>query len=287
MPETVHCSDCGDAFDSSYSGVYCYSCGWRCDDCSDCCCDSGDSRIHPYDYRPELFKPKGEYPNEPLLGVELEVGGNQCVIADVVDGVDGCENHLYLKEDGSISGAEIVTHPMTLAWARGYRFAELLRGLRQSGCYVNDSYGLHVHVSRNAFRRFGRQSSTLQLMWLLFIYRNVNEVERLARRTSEEWASFRKPSLQALIHKAKGVDRMDSRYVAVNCVNTRTYELRFFAATLDESEFFAAIEFADASVRYVRQLRANDVLRNGALTWDHFAEWVKCNDYPNLLSHLG
>lgn len=279
--------DCGEEFDSDISGWYCSNCGWICGDCDNCSCDSddSDSRVHSYDYRPRSFNPKGDYPSDPLLGVELEVGGDQEDIANAVDLVDGCEHHLYLKEDGSICGAEIVTHPMTLEWARSYDFEQMLSGLRARRCYVNDEYGLHVHVSRNAFRRNGRQSPTLQLMWLLFIYRNAVEVERLARRRSDRWASFHKPSPAALARKARYIEP-DNRYVAVNCNNERTYELRFFASTLDFIEFFAAIEFADASVRYVREHRTNDVLHNGALSWAHFVEWVKVREYPHLLSQL-
>jgi hypothetical protein len=220
-----------------------------------------------------------------LFGVELEVGGRESRIVEVVRTYDACEDHLYMKHDGSIDGVEIVTHPMTLAWARQYPFERLLAGLRAQGCDVGDEYGLHIHVSRNAFRRNGRQSCAHQMLWLLFMYRNVDELIALARRESDEWASFTEPVPGELARKATGVDN-GARYVAVNCRNEKTFELRFFAATLNAREFLAALEFADASVRYTQALRINDVMSGDALTWSHFADWLESRNYPNLSAEI-
>lgn len=288
------CDYCTNYCESCCDGAFCADCvsfcgfcdSYCCEDCGCSCDGGGDSRVHRYDYRPGCYRPKGNYPGEALLGVELEVGGGQDSIADVVDALDGREDHLFMKEDGSISGVEIVTHPMTLGWARTFPFAGLLGSLRAAGAYVTDGYGLHVHVSRNAFQRNGARSATRQMMWLLFIYRNVAGVETLARRRSDQWASFNKPEPGELARKAKSGPSGDNRYVAVNCNNARTFELRFFASTLQAGEFWAALEFADASVRYTSTFPACDVLRGRALTWPHFAEWVAQGDYPHLSAAL-
>lgn len=291
MPSTLYCDNCCCEIDRDID-YFCDSCSeWRCDACSPCSCDDDDdycdhdSRVHSYEYRPQSFRPKGNYPAEALLGVELEVCGGHSVIADVVHSVDSSEDHLYMKRDGSICGVEIVTHPMTLAWARQYPFARLLGNLRAAGCSVDDDYGLHIHVSRNAFRRDGKQSAAHQMTWLLFMYRNVAELEELARRSSDQWASFRKPVPGELARKAKSVGA-DNRYVAVNCNNDKTFELRFFKSTLDEQEFYAALEFADASVRYTRCIPLQDVLRGKALTWRHFSGWVKRHNYRHLWAEI-
>lgn len=291
MPSTTlitthYCDCCGCEVDTDCD-YYCNSCSvWRCEDCGPCSSgDDTDSRVRAYDYRPARFNPKGNYRTEALFGVELEVGGRKADIADVVAGFDDSERHLYMKEDGSIRGVEIVTHPMTLAWAREFPFAEVLQSLRDASCYVNDGYGLHVHVSRNAFQRDGKQSAAHQMMWLLFMYRNVGELEKLARRTSERWAGFHKPLPGELARKAKTV-RCDDRYVAVNCNNAKTFELRFFKSTLDEQEFYAALEFADASVRYTRAITIQDVVRGKAITWAHFTKWVKRHNYRHLVAEI-
>lgn len=289
-----HCESCGDEIDTGFDYFCTCCCEWRCTDCGECTCygddeddDCGpsDPRVHVWDYRPNTFRPKGDYPAQALLGVELEVAGDDYAIAEVVTGLDSAEDHLYMKQDGSISGVEIVTHPMTLAWARKYPFVELLTRLRGAGCAVDDGYGLHIHVSRNAFQRQGKQSASHQMMWLLFIYRNVPELEKLARRRSDRWASFRPPTRGELARKAKTI-QPDDRYVAVNCNNERTFELRFFASTLSEREFYAALEFADASVRYTRSISLRDVLRGKAITWRHFTAWVSRHNYRNLSAEI-
>lgn len=307
------CDACSERFDYAHEGQS-TDCGdYRCDDCGYCsCCSCSDScgcgdcddyrserpsAVREWNWRPYQFRPKGDYPSEVLMGVELEIHGSYQQIVDSVHEVDTDEYHLYLKEDGSIDGAEIVTHPMTLRWAREYDpnssgngFDEVLRGLRLRGCSVDDDYGLHVHVSRAAFQPGPKQarSAIHQLTWLLFNYRNAVQLEKLARRQNRQYASFRKGAgVGELVEKAKAHGSYDSeRYTAINCNNEKTYELRFFGATLNTEEFWAALEYADASVEYTRHIKSSDVLRDGALSWGRFADWVNANDYPNLASQL-
>ena len=289
------CPQCDDTFDYDDGGQWCDYCGApHCDYCDmcyledDCHCGCQDDQprcIHDWSYRPNPYRPKGEYPGQALLGVELEVGGRAHAIASVVRVIDQDEYHLYMKEDGSISGVEIVTHPMTLAWSRDYPFTRLLDNLGQAGCSVDDGYGLHIHVSRNAFRRKpeGPQSHQHAMAWLMFMYRNADALQQLARRESSRWASFREPGVGQLRRKAAALPLRDDRYVAVNCNNERTYELRFFRATLNPQEFLAALEFADASVEYTRTVSTAEVLKGGALTFGHFAKFVANDErYRNL-----
>jgi len=141
-------------------------------------------------------------------------------------------------------------------------------------------------VSRNAFRRSGKKSTSHQMMWLMFLYRNARQCQQLARRRSDRWAAFKDPERGELKHKAHDHPAGDSRYVAVNCRNDRTYELRFFQSTLDEQEMRAALEFADATVEYTRGLKAHDVLKGNALSWNKFASYVRTHHYPNLEAEI-
>jgi hypothetical protein len=285
------CADCG--------RLHCEDCrGWvegfgMCDNghCESCCCcsDAEHGSVHSYDYRPHLLF-KGDTA-QTMMGVELEVYGLADQIVDAVHLVDAHEDHLYMKHDGSISGVEIVTHPMTLEYARQYPFSKLLKNLRLSGSSVYDNYGLHIHVARDAFRKKSyrthkQQSDAHQMMWLLFMYRNSEQLEKLARRSSQEWASFRKPRKGVLKEQAKGDRNLTPRYTAVNCQNRETFELRFFKATLDEQEFYAALEFADASVKYTSNLSAVDVLKGRALGWDQFTDWVLKHNYTHLYREI-
>lgn len=295
MGDPQDCDSCGETFDQmTESYYYCDYCGDRtCANCGPCDEMTNDDDyydrhygVHSWDYKPSPYMPKGNYPTEPLMGVELEVGGRTRDISGVVTDIDPEESHLYMKEDGSISGVEIVTHPMTLAWSRTFPFNDLLRGLRNECCHVDDGYGLHVHVSRSAFRRAGKRSAPHQMAWLMFMYRNARELQLLARRQESRWAAFKTPRPGELRLKALSDGYRDDRYIAVNCNNARTYELRFFKSTLDETQFHAAIEFADASVEYTRTIKTADVLQGSALTWSDFETWVQGRFYPHLESEL-
>ena len=305
---TRTCLDCGDSIDirDDFYGSCDSCCAYWHDGCQHCdCgydddydddgCDCSDCRpynnVRPWNYRPP-FRFKGD-PSDPMLGVELEVGGSQRTLAQAVRRTDDSEDHLYLKREGSISGVEIVTHPMTLDYAHSYPFPGMLQDLRDVGAYVGCEYGLHVHVSRDSFTRIGKKtgrrvrSARHQMAWLLFIYRNRTALEALARRDPSSWGAFHTPGRSELRQKAYG-PRSEERYLAVNCNNTATYELRFFQSTLDETEFYAAIEFADASVNYTRALTTADVLHRDALSWSRFGDWAVTDRprYRHLLREL-
>jgi hypothetical protein len=363
MPEyseyDQYCQDCGDrrryANDAGDTfGRYCDGCGesWNCEDCNagpficqdcdydpdcdhdndddyepDCDCSdcryarSGDGRVRNYSYRP-VFIPKGG--TDPLkMGIELEIGGSQTEIVDIVDaiahdirrgnvnGISSTDDskHLYCKDDGSIQGVEIVSHPMTLGYARQFPFRRLLDELRDD-CYVEDGYGLHVHVSRAAFQSASGKHSPIQTMkWLLFIQRNKDMLtgyDRLARRPESSWAKFGNPKRGEIARKAKNdptsrrqrcncdeyrmqhymSDHCDDRYQAVNCNNPDTYELRFFKSTLSPHELYAAMEFVDASVRYCRTVPTFDVLAGRGLSWQRFASWAQRHNYKALVAEI-
>lgn len=285
--QDYHCGDCGEWFCDSVNYTWCDDCEeYRCNDCDRCECNEYSGQVHQWDWKPYRYKPKGEWrEGQPLLGLELEVGTQASQIVPAVLDVDDEESHLYMKQDGSICGVEIVTHPATLDWSREFPYDRLLANLRGNGCYVDDGYGLHVHVSRNAFRSVTSSAAAHQMSWLMFLYRNTDSLEQLARRNSDRWASFKKPVKGELLRKAMHPDD-SSRYVAVNCNNDRTYELRFFAATLKEQELRAALEFADASVRYTKDIKTHDILRGKALEWAKFESWVNDNNYPNLTAEI-
>lgn len=284
----------------------CASCGY--DECEHCneyfsdlyyhesnCSSRHSQFLHEYDYSPYRFRPKGNYPAEPLMGVELEIGGSEYELTGTVNSHDPGEDHLYCKHDGSVDGIEVVTHPMTLAWAKqNFDFKSLLTKLNRVG-HSDDNYGIHVHVSRNAFRGVlpdgtvtKRQQPQHQMAWLMFMYRNSDSICKIARRNSDNWASWRKPGKGELKRKASAPDSSTGRYVAINCENDKTYEVRVFRSTLDFTEFMAAIELVDASVNYTRNLTTFDVLHNKAMSWGEFHKWCLSQGakYSSLLNQM-
>ena len=289
------CSDC-----TSDHAHYCDNCDeFSSDDYNECqrCGEDSNGRgvVHNYSYKPNpIFH--GTTPTNLFMGFELEAelnnttsGGYREAVALVqpLEEAGIC----YLKADSSINGTgfEIVTHPHTLgAYEQAthlWDYIEKLRTDYKARSWDTNSCGLHVHVSRSAFKSGAHTHRFLSL-----IYRNPKEMMKLAGRKNSRYAQFSdvyKPDewgiprfdLRDKIH----APRMTERYSAVNTGNDYTLELRFFRGNMKREGIMSALELCHASVEYTRDLSVSDV-KLGMLRWEWFADWVSANNgiYPNL-----
>lgn len=195
LEDCACCLDCG-----SYPCV-CNACA-ECDcDCAGCDCEyrycprcdcgvdgsdddyDGYTGLHSWNYRPDLhFNGTGPA----FYGMEIEVTADPVSrLLTVVNAADPDERLLYVKSDASVYGGEIVTHPMSFDWARAEFPWEMLAELKKRGCdVIPRSNGIHVHVSRDAFR-----SPAHLYRWLKFWYRNPEPITAIAGRDST-WGKF-------------------------------------------------------------------------------------------------
>lgn len=266
MPEYCRCPSCTydppDTFELDY---------YDDDDASDY---DADDLIRSYNYKPEpVFHGDGPV----YLGAEIEVAAyGQTVTEAARLAYDRLGDLAYLKEDGSVSGFEIVTHPMSYQYAMTEFPWDLLPDLCETGAEATASCGIHVHVSRDGF---SGPSHTYR--WMKFIYRNQHAVTKFARRESAQWAPFRRDERANIKIWAKKVPNIyddgyyyPSRYQAINVTNEHTLEVRVFAGSLSPSRVQAALGFVAASVEYTRSLTAYDIAHNGGWEWGAFAKWV-------------
>jgi hypothetical protein len=280
--------------------IWCYSC-WdnysrHCDRCdndynpyngSGTCCSGGHS-VEDYSYKP--------YPqfhwveNDPdadrnvYMGFELEVesNGSEYGGPEHVYGVLG--DLAYFKEDGSLDdGFEIVTHPMTLAYAHEMRW-DWTQGLLDLGyrSWDRSSCGLHVHVDRRAFTgRLHQYSFTLLLM------RNKALSYLVAGRQGSSYASFDKDVRAEIPKHIKGQYNNAQRYSAVNVLPTATLEVRMFRGSLKKERILAALEYVHSAVEYSRGARSG-VGAEEYLTAPAYVQWLRGRKdlYPNLLGYV-
>jgi hypothetical protein len=290
--DSLYCEGCHD------SNVYdCNECGetqWDGNghDCSE---EEDNGSIHSYSYRPSpYFFGEGQY----HLGFELEVEARNTSRhegASLVEGILG--SHAYMKDDGSLSdGFEIVTHPHTLSKYQTDFNWDFIPKLKREGfrSWNTDTCGLHVHVSRTAFGEGGikwntpdnqrdqlimrRQAHELRFMKL--IYDNQRQVERIAGRSGNHYATFQDKG--KLVSKLKFGNQSNGRYSAINSENDATLEVRVFKGSLRKERVLSALEFVTASVEYTRDLKVT--AKNQALTWLAFTGYVSTHldTYPNL-----
>jgi len=288
------CEDC-----VSDNATYCDECDEYYPEHDTCSCSqSASGTIHQYSYKPNpIFH--GSNDKNLYMGFELEMSFGHdpdrddynTAISDVLEleQADVC----YLKQDGSIAGwgYELVTHPHTLtAYEQATDLWNYIEGCRTKGArsWDTDTCGLHVHVSRSAFKSGAHTHRFLSL-----IYRNPREMMKLAGRKNSRFARFDdvyKPdewgipqfNLRDKVHGG-----FSERYSAVNTNNDYTLELRFFRGNMKREGIMSALELCHASVEYTRNMSVPDV-KLGMLKWEWFADWVATNNglYPNLYQRM-
>ena len=200
-----------------------------------------------------------------------------------------------MKDDGSLSdGFEIVTHPHTLSDYQTNFNWEFTSKLKREGfrSWNTDTCGLHVHVSRTAFGEgvapWGRsdrdqlilKKQAHELRFMKLIYDNQRQVERIAGRAGNHYATFQDKG--KLVSKLKYGTQTNGRYSAINTENDATLEVRVFKGSLRKERVLSALEFVTASVEYTRDLKVTS--KNQALSWLRFTAYVAENmdTYPNL-----
>ena len=299
------CENCNDWFhtdDMEWSDVrernLCQNCYRRPVCCNDCEChytegnshecyrEDGDT-IYSYSYKPKAkFFGQGKY----HLGFELEVeesDGNyddRNYTASLIEQELG--ERVYMKYDGSLdAGFEIVTHPHTLEeYTTNFDWSFLSTLVMQN--YVswnNSNCGFHVHISRTAFDSpKGYQSEVSHKMrFTKFIYDNQYQVERIAGRKANDFATFSDKG--AILNKVLHHDQRNGRYEVVNVYNDKTYEIRIFKGSLRKARLLSNLEFVHAVCEYTRNMKV--VAKHTPFAWSRFIKFVTDNDtqYPNLM----
>lgn len=270
--------------------------------------DTGEG-IHQWDYRPELtFYGDGPY----HLGFELEISASNYDVRPILQWCQriGHAGMLYVKEDGSVNGFEIVSHPMTPEFFDSVPWDSFFQMLGEH--YPRrtepDGHGLHVHVSRSAFPH----QSTLA-RWSYLLHRNRQHVERVARRSNSRWCGFidypvsaclpfdnhgrregyfetdfssllececcyervwLEPDMGGRRRQTQTRVNPDARYVAVNLANRETVEVRVFRSTRDPQEFRQSIHLVAATVEFARSMQPWHATRQ-AVSWQAFADYVR------------
>lgn len=266
-----------------------------------CRCGKGtkDNPIHDYSCKPNLVF-HGKSRERIHMGFELEtqINGGRST-NQIGDAARFAMNILQpleiaqLKSDSSIGGGfEIVTQPHTYEKYREqtvlWEVIDFLRTDHRARSWDAGTCGLHIHISRNAFR-----DGLHTHRFIEFIYRNPEMMMKFAGRKSQRYAVFNdiwtddeydQPKFD-VDFKIKKKERMS----AVNCNNEDTLELRFFRGTMRPSGVLAALGLAHAMVQYTRAMTIDEeTQRETTFAWKPFAEWVeeRASEYPELMERM-
>lgn len=310
----AHCNDesfCEQCW-NDHAQYYCQHCdGSFC--CIECGCPCGArggiGGLNDYSYkpRPQFF---GTGPT--FFGMELEITADSGDVSAIDDWAarNGARGLFYCKEDSSVAGFEIVTHPMGRDFFDSVDWDSFFNMLGNEWPCEEESYehGLHVHVSREGFR-----SLSALARWSYLLNRNFDHVARMARRRSDEWAAQCRTPVRHVMadewvqrkfgaHTKHEFDRWGDRrsvwtrygqklnhqaargylprYTAVNLNNGATVELRVFKSTRSADTLRQTIHMIDESVRFAHAT----MTRN--LSWDAFTEHVGTTGDMELLAFV-
>lgn len=255
----LHCDDV--RTDAEGDGEYCVDCEPEREE------KSSDDRINDY-----LYKPRPRFFGQgPLFfGAELEVN-----CSDTEEAVDWFlaelgEDHVYLKEDGSLSsGFEIVSHPHSFTEA-----IALWRKVSQDApatSFKSGECGFHVHVSRKALTPLQIQ----KIVVFINAPENYDFVCYIAQRTSNQYSAVKNKQIGRC-------RRSGDRYEAVNLENSETIEFRIFRGTLKPERLLKNLEFCHAVIQWVQTVSYRE------LTHARFEKYVADNrkQYKNLHQYL-
>ncbi len=293
--DTYVCQSCVERGDYRYCEI---DGEWHYSDCScDGCCEEDESsiHIHSYGYEPDtMFHDDRDIPHmrpkrrEFYFGAEIEMNTRQdwSDVHEAAEFVVGniSSDLVYLKEDSSIgTGFEFVTHPMTLDYWRDKFPWDTYEKLADMNMLAWNSVGrkcgLHINISRAAFVAPSHLSK-----FLLFVYRNEDELVKFAGRRSEDYANFTYSERKLFVQHGKG-DTYGMRHVAVNCQNSNRIEFRIFRPSLKRDTIISTIELCHALAHFTSIVTCNDVYNN-RLTFDGFVEWLKSGDTPTTYERL-
>jgi len=228
----------------------------------------------------------------PYFGMEIELTSDcNSGVKDIIH--NQYEGLVWVKPDCSVEGFEMVTHPMTAAWAARYFPWGIVEELARAGCEVwRESNGLHIHVSRAGFNGF-----THQLRWVKMFYSIQDQIagrDGMAGREATEWGTFGGDHRKAQFDSIR--DRMARtngrryeakdyipRYVALNMQNAQTIEARVFSATTNADTLRMRFELMASTVEYTRNQTIQDI-RNGGWEYETYRSWLIKNEgrYPAL-----
>lgn len=264
------CEQCGEPHCEDWCSMcaaHCYHNHPNCENCHEEGYDDDDDDDD--DYRLPLesysYKPDPNFlgaDSNLYLGLELEVAWRGSAAREWLNEFVIPKPSLwYAKEDSTVPGFELVTHPMTIRYAKTrLPYDAIARALDDGAPATNDKCGTHIHISRNALS--GRQ------WWILFaIHRELPDLCGFVggRGTTSEWANW--SNGENVLKNPIGAKLRDrylrpERYTPINVTNDSTIELRYPMGDFSPNGIRRNVEWIEALTTYGRDMPAKELAKS-------------------------
>ena len=294
----VHrCEHCGDLYTSESIDYRDREDEWICNGCYEE--HYTNERINSYDYKPmpvfyqgknqqqgKYFKARGVY-----FGIELEIAHDNVdsLIYDVPEMVDN--DKFYLKEDGSIEGVELVTHPLTYNAIKETNFKKLLKQIADAdgSSHNAGNCGLHIHVSKN-------KVPTTSWWKIIYFFQECSDfINKFSRRNDRGYCHSRETSEYGfnrekgiLLDDYKRYPNSPNKYSEIN-TTSKTVEFRVYRGTLKYQTFLASVQFTKAIIEFCNDhgIVYMGSLSSPSMLWSEFISYIsKNNNYGHLVKYL-
>ena len=194
---------------------------------------------------------------------------------------------IFTSYEGSVSpivGLEFKNHPATFKFLKKNKI-QWHRILRQKTLKVNNTCGMHIHLSAAAFG-----DKTL-FNFIKFIYSNKDFVFSLSERTEDKfnmWCRIGEglngKDCQKKFERIKEFPYESNKETAITSnMYGKTIEVRIFAATLNPIHFWKNLEFCDCVYHFCKYINSSE-----DTTVTNFINYLvnnKCK-YRNLYNFL-
>ena len=211
--------------------------------------------------------------NELKMGVELEIDGGEGR-DECVEALSKISGKHYCKEDGSLNyeGIEIVTQPMSLKYhMKNFPWKDICETALDYG-YTSDqagTCGLHIHVDRSYFNDSTKAS--VELAYLIKKY--CTNFIRFSRRFDSQMNWCYISEIDSLYNIEEDYNFMsESRYRAINVLNSKTIEFRLWKGSLNIETIFATLQMTQVLCDIVKEFEEDvEYIKN--LTWEDICKY--------------
>lgn len=233
--------------------------------------------IHQFNYVPKYIKhfmPGESEDTTPLLGAEIEVGGNNNIPSDndknstvkkciqIMNGSDSDEENLIYSTHDSTVQIEFDTMPCSLEFHKNkMNYREMFEYLDKEGYKGHDceTAGLHIHANRSYLGK-SRISQELVISKILYILEKFNDEICVIARRDNDYSEFagEKQNEDSIVelygkYKAKG------KRAALNLQHKDTIEFRMFKSTLKYETFILTLEFVKDIIDYAKSVDIEEI----------------------------
>ena len=233
--------------------------------------------IHQFNYIPKYIKhfmPGESEDTTPLLGAEIEVGGNNNISSDndknstvkkciqIMNGSDSDEENLIYSTHDSTVQIEFDTMPCSLEFHKNkMNYREMFEYLDKEGYKGHDceTAGLHIHANRSYLGK-SRISQELVISKILYILEKFNDEICVIARRDNDYSEFagEKQNEDSIV-ELYGKYKDKGKRAALNLQHKDTIEFRMFKSTLKYETFILTLEFVKDIIDYAKSVDIEEI----------------------------